>query len=147
MTKLHKARLVRAMMAAGYNIDTDSTDDDLRFTYDGMVTPMRMGSWGEVEEWLNGVVFDDPKVADEVRLILGEQDTPPSRTLELTIRLCEYGPGFEIDCYEPESGDSIQLWGQALDASDLLDSLCEEVMGWVDLLNEEVDDTIKEVRA
>ncbi len=58
-------------------LDTvESTGDNLRFfgAYGNILT---MGGWHECEEWLNGVVFDDPQVADRVEIILH-----PERFLE-----------------------------------------------------------------
>ena len=61
-----KDQLVAAMEAAGYVLDTlDSTEDNLRF-YGAYGNVMIMGGWHECEEWLNGVVFDDPQVSDRV---------------------------------------------------------------------------------
>ena len=55
-----KDQLVAAMEAAGYVLDTlESTEDNLRF-YGAYGNVMTMGGWHECEEWLNGVVFDDP---------------------------------------------------------------------------------------
>ena len=65
-----KDQLVAAMEAAGYVLDTaESTEDNLRFfgAYGNVLT---MGGWHECEEWLNGVVFDDPQVSDRVEIIL-----------------------------------------------------------------------------
>lgn len=68
----NKDNLIKAMDAAGYTYDElESTDDWLRFFYDGGV--MTMDGWQDLEDWLNGVVFDDPDVADEVeRWLNGE---------------------------------------------------------------------------
>ena len=35
-----------------------------------------MGGWHECEEWLNGVVFDDPQVMDRVEIILHPERFP-----------------------------------------------------------------------
>ena len=65
-----KEQLVAAMEAAGYVLDTlESTEDNLRF-YGAYGNVMTMGGWHECEEWLNGVVFDDPQVSDRVEIIL-----------------------------------------------------------------------------
>ena len=71
-----KDQLVAAMEAAGYVLDTvESTEDNLRFfgVYGNMLT---MGGWHECEEWLNGVVFDDPQVSDKVEIILHPERFP-----------------------------------------------------------------------
>ena len=65
-----KDQLVAAMEAAGYTLDTlESTGDNLRF-YGAFGNILTMGGWHECEEWLNGVVFDDPQVSDRVEIIL-----------------------------------------------------------------------------
>ena len=71
-----KDQLVAAMGAAGYVLDTaESTEDNLRFfgAYGNVLT---MGGWHECEEWLNGVVFDDPQVSDRVEIILHPERFP-----------------------------------------------------------------------
>ena len=62
-------QIVEAMEAAGYYLDPiESTPDNLRFMHEGGV--MQMESWKAAEDWLNGVVFDDPDVSDQVEKIL-----------------------------------------------------------------------------
>ena len=79
-----KDQLVAAMEAAGYVLDTlESTEDNLRF-YGAYGNVMTMGGWHECEEWLNGVVFDDPQVSDRVEIILhperfDEEEADPRR--------------------------------------------------------------------
>ena len=67
-TPADKDPLIAAMEAAGYTYDgLESTNDNLRFFGEGGQV-ITMGGWHECEEWLNGVVFDDPqacKCADE----------------------------------------------------------------------------------
>lgn len=68
----NKDKLIKAMDVAGYTYDElESTDDWLRFFYDGGV--MTMDGWQDVEDWLNGVVFDDPDVAAKVYNIMDEE--------------------------------------------------------------------------
>ena len=68
----NKDKLIKAMDVAGYTYDElESTDDWLRFFYDGGV--MTMGGWQDVEDWLNGVVFDDPDVDAKVYNIMDEE--------------------------------------------------------------------------
>lgn len=86
-------QLIRAMAAAGYHYDEiESTPDNLRFFGEGGNT-MTMAGWTECVDWLNGVVFDDPKVSDYVETILhpaqipygyqpGRPETNPLRSLE-----------------------------------------------------------------
>ena len=61
---------VLEMDAAGYYFDElESTNDNLRFLGEGCQM-LYMDSWKEAEEWLDGVVFDDPAVSDRVEKIL-----------------------------------------------------------------------------
>ena len=65
-TPADKDPLIAAMEAAGYTYDgLESTNDYLRFFGEGGQV-ITMGGWHECEEWLNGVVFDDPQVMDRV---------------------------------------------------------------------------------
>ena len=75
-TPAEKDSLVAAMEAAGYTYDgIESTNDHLRFFGNNGQT-ITMGGWHECEEWLNGVVFDDPQVSDRVELILHPERFP-----------------------------------------------------------------------
>lgn len=76
-TPADKEQLIAAMEAAGYSYDgVESTNTQLRFFGEsGQI--LTMGGWHECEEWLNGVVFDDPQVMDHVELVLH-----PERFLE-----------------------------------------------------------------
>ena len=76
--------LKAAMLAAGYEFqDMDSLDGDIRFagveTLDGSYTAHFDGIDG-VEEWLEGVVFDDPDRAEHVERIMHPERYP--RNLE-----------------------------------------------------------------
>ena len=84
-----KDQLVAAMEAAGYVLDTaESTEDNLRFfgTYGNVLT---MGGWHECEEWLNGVVFDDPQVSDHVEIILHPERFPERDPQRAALRAVE----------------------------------------------------------
>ncbi len=60
----------QAMEAAGYTFDDfESSEGNLRFFDEGGHT-MQMESWDEAAEWLEGVVFDDPQVSNQVESIL-----------------------------------------------------------------------------
>ncbi len=75
-TPAEKDPLIAAMETAGYTYDgLESTDDHLRFFGEGgqIIT---MGGWHECEEWLNGMVFDDPQVSDRVEIILHPERFP-----------------------------------------------------------------------
>ena len=66
----YETRLVDAMEVAGMHFDEiDSSPDSLRFTSEtGIVTYFE--NWNEVENWIEGTVFDDPEVEQEVDEIL-----------------------------------------------------------------------------
>ena len=84
-----KDQLVAAMEAAGYVLDTaESTEDNLRFfgAYGNVLT---IGGWHECEEWLNGVVFDDPQVSDRVEIILHPERFPERDPQRAALRAVE----------------------------------------------------------
>ena len=84
-----KDQLIAAMEAAGYVLDTaESTEDNLRFfgAYGNVLT---MGGWHECEEWLNGVVFDDPQVSDRVEIILHPERFPERDPQRAALRAVE----------------------------------------------------------
>lgn len=84
-----KDQLVAAMEAAGYTLDTlESTGDNLRF-YGASGNIMTMGGWHECEEWLNGVVFDDPQVSDRVEIILHPERFPERDPQRAALRAVE----------------------------------------------------------
>ena len=84
-----KDQLVAAMEAAGYTLDTlESTGDNLRF-YGVAGNIMTMGGWHECEEWLNGVVFDDPQVSDRVEIILHPERFPERDPQRAALRAIE----------------------------------------------------------
>ena len=84
-----KDQLVAAMEAAGYVLDTlESTEDNLRF-FGAYGNVMTMGGWHECEEWLNGVVFDDPQVSDRVEIILHPERFPEADPRRAALRAVE----------------------------------------------------------
>ena len=84
-----KDQLVAAMEAAGYTLDTlESTGDNLRF-YGASGNILTMGGWHECEEWLNGVVFDDPQVSDRVEIILHPERFPERDSQRAALRAVE----------------------------------------------------------
>lgn len=84
-----KEQLVAAMEAAGYVLDTlESTEDNLRF-YGAYGNVMTMGGWHECEEWLNGVVFDDPQVSNRVEIILHPERFPERDPQRAALRAVE----------------------------------------------------------
>lgn len=63
-------RIVSAMKAAGYELDeTDSCENMLVFVGDYCIR-MKFDSYDAVEEWLEGVVFDDPEISNNVEKIM-----------------------------------------------------------------------------
>lgn len=61
----------RAMKLAGYHYDEiNSYDGYISYNYDGASTPMVFENEEQIGEWLNGVVFDDPEVAQNVAKVL-----------------------------------------------------------------------------
>lgn len=63
-------RIISAMKAAGYELDeTDSNENILVFVGDYCIR-MKFDSFNAVEEWLDGVVFDDPEISDNVERIM-----------------------------------------------------------------------------
>ena len=77
------------MEAAGYTLDTfESTGDNLRF-YGDSGNILTMGGWHECEEWLNGVVFDDPQVSDRVEIILHPERFPERDPQRAALRAVE----------------------------------------------------------
>ena len=84
-----KDQLVAAMEAAGYTLDTlESTGDNLRF-YGDSGNILTIGGWHECEEWLNGVVFDDPQVSDRVEIILHPERFPERDPQRAALRAVE----------------------------------------------------------
>ena len=69
-----KQKLIPAMEAAGYHFDElESTDDNLRFLPDGtheIGSVMISDSWNDVQEWLEGVVLEDPDTAERVERVM-----------------------------------------------------------------------------
>ena len=71
-----RSLLLQAMEAAGYWYDEkSSSDEELRFT-DSYGQALYVDGWQELQEWLEGVVFDDPEVSDRVEKILHPERFP-----------------------------------------------------------------------
>ena len=76
--------LLMAMEAAGYQYDAiESSKGNLRFIGEAGAV-MQMESWDEAREWLEGVVFDDPEVAENVHNLLH-----PEKPAEMTVLVVE----------------------------------------------------------
>lgn len=88
-TPADKDSLIAAMEAAGYTYDgLESTRDSLRFFGEhGQL--LTLGGWHECEEWLNGVVFDDPQVMNRVELILHPERFPERDPARAALRSIE----------------------------------------------------------
>lgn len=88
-TPADKDPLIAAMEAAGYTYDgLESTNDNLRFFGEGGQV-ITMGGWHECEEWLNGVVFDDPQVMNRVEIILHPERFPEKDPGRAALRAVE----------------------------------------------------------
>ena len=69
-----KEKLIPAVEAAGYHFDElESSDGNLRFLPDGTheIEGVRIAdSWNDVQEWLEGVVLENPDTAERVERVL-----------------------------------------------------------------------------
>ena len=69
-----KEKLIPAMEAAGYHFDElESSDGNLRFLPDGtheIGGAWIADSWNDVQEWLEGVVLEDPDTAERVERVM-----------------------------------------------------------------------------
>lgn len=130
-----KDQLVAAMEAAGYVLDTvESTEDNLRFfgVYGNMLT---MGGWHECEEWLNGVVFDDPQVSDRVEIILHPERFPERDPARAALRAVEDAveqndnsfDGIINNIPQPDPAESLRLQARVSEQSAARDSVLEDL--------------------
>ena len=62
-------KLIPAMTAAGYCYD-DINSDDNYYRFNGEYSSITFANPKEIEEWLDGVVFDDPEISVEVEKIM-----------------------------------------------------------------------------
>lgn len=62
-------KLVPAMAAAGYYYD-DICSDDHYYQFNGEYSSIEFANPKEIEEWLDGVVFDDPEISLKVEKIM-----------------------------------------------------------------------------
>ena len=69
-----KEKLIPAVEAAGYHFDElESSDGNLRFLPDGtheISGAWIADSWNDVQEWLEGVVLEDPNTAERVERVM-----------------------------------------------------------------------------
>ena len=130
-----KDQLVAAMEAAGYTLDTlESTGDNLRF-YGAAGNIMTMGGWHECEEWLNGVVFDDPQVSDRVEIILHPERFPDRDPQRAALRAVEDAveqndnnfDGIINNLPEPDPAEALRQQARQSEQAAARDSVLEEL--------------------
>ena len=130
-----KDQLVAAMEAAGYTLDTlESTGDNLRF-YGAAGNIMTMGGWHECEEWLNGVVFDDPQVSDRVEIILHPERFPERDPQRAALRAVEDAveqndnnfDGIINNLPEPDPAELLRQQARQSEQAAARDSVLEEL--------------------
>ena len=130
-----KDQLVAAMEAAGYTLDTlESTGDNLRF-YGAAGNIMTMGGWHECEEWLNGVVFDDPQISDRVEIILHPERFPERDPQRAALRAVEDAveqndnnfDGIINNLPEPDPAEALRQQARQSEQVAARDSVLEEL--------------------
>ena len=130
-----KDPLVAAMEAAGYTLDTlESTGDNLRF-YGAAGNIITMGGWHECEEWLNGVVFDDPQVSDRVEIILHPERFPERDPQRAALRAVEDAveqndnnfDGIINNMPEPDPAEALRQQARQSEPAAARDSVLEEL--------------------
>ena len=130
-----KDQLVAAMEAAGYTLDTlESTGDNLRF-YGAAGNIMTIGGWHECEEWLNGVVFDDPQVSDRVEIILHPERFPERDPQRAALRAVEDAveqndnnfDGIINNLPEPDPAEALRQQARQSEQAAARDSVLEEL--------------------
>ena len=128
-----KNKLVSAMEAAGYVLDsTESTKDNLRF-YGAYGNILTMAGWHECEEWLNGVVFDDPQVSDRVDIILHPERFPDKDPQRAALRAVEDAveqndnsfDGIINNLPEPSPAESLRQMAMRSELAESRDSVLE----------------------
>ena len=130
-----KDQLVAAMEAAGYTLDTlESTGDNLRF-YGAAGNIMTMGGWHECEEWLNGVVFDDPQISDRIEIILHPERFPERDPQRAALRAVEDAveqndnnfDGIINNLPEPDPAEALRQQARQSEQAAARDSVLEEL--------------------
>ena len=130
-----KDQLVAAMEAAGYTLDTlESTGDNLRF-YGAAGNIVTMGGWHECEEWLNGVVFDDPQISDRVEIILHPERFPERDPQRAALRAVEDAveqndnnfDGIINNLPEPDPAEALRQQARQSEQAAARDSVLEEL--------------------
>ena len=130
-----KDQLVAAMEAAGYTLDTlESTGDNLRF-YGAAGNIMTMGGWHECEEWLNGVVFDDPQISDRIEIILHPERFPERDPQRAALRAVEDAveqndnnfDGIINNLPEPDPAEALRQQARQSEQAAARDSVLDEL--------------------
>ena len=130
-----KDQLVAAMEAAGYTLDTlESTGDNLRF-YGAFGNILTMGGWHECEEWLNGVVFDEPQVSDRVEIILHPERFPERDPQRAALRAVEDAveqndnnfDGIINNMPQPDPAEDLREQAQRAEQTAARDSVLEQL--------------------
>lgn len=63
-------RIISAMKAAGYELDEVNYYENMVVFVGDYCIMMKFDSYDAVEEWLEGVVFDDPEITENVERIM-----------------------------------------------------------------------------
>jgi hypothetical protein len=107
-----KEQMVDAMAAAHYEVDEiESDDNNIRF--DGEGSHISFNSWDDCADWLDGVVFDDPEISDNVEKVLHPERFENEQADEVTVLAKELDQfAYDYDYYGymdalSEAGDTI----------------------------------------
>ena len=96
---------------------------------------MTMGGWHECEEWLNGVVFDDPQVSDRVEIILHPERFPERDPQRAALRAVEDAveqndnnfDGIINNLPEPDPAEALRQQARQSEQAAARDSVLEEL--------------------
>ena len=130
-----KDQLVAAMEAAGYVLDTlESTEDNLRF-FGASGNVLTIGGWHECEEWLGGVVFDDPQVSDRVEIILHPDRFPERDPQRAALRAVEDAleqndnnfDGIINNMPQPDPAEALREQARQFEKAEARDSILKEL--------------------
>ena len=108
--------------------------DNLRF-YGAAGNIMTMGGWHECEEWLNGVVFDDPQISDRVEIILHPERFPERDPQRAALRAVEDAveqndnnfDGIINNLPEPDPAEALRQQARQSEQAVARDSVLEEL--------------------
>ena len=96
---------------------------------------MTIGGWHECEEWLNGVVFDDPQVSDRVEIILHPERFPERDPQRAALRAVEDSveqndnnfDGIINNLPEPDPAEALRQQARQSEQTATRDSVLEEL--------------------